>query len=90
MTDMSRFKGRSDDVSEVNNYPKMFNKTKYFYSVIKMNFVTDYVNGLCNTVSTTRKSHAGHFYFFIWFMKFDLMQCFISYIWYDIAWGNFF
>lgn len=65
MTDMSRFKGRSDDVSEVNNYPKMFNKTKYFYSVIKMNFVTDYVNVLCNTVSTTRKSHVGQFTSFI-------------------------
>lgn len=46
MTDMSRFKGRSDDVSEVNNYQKMLNKTKYFNSVIKMNFVTDYVNVL--------------------------------------------
>lgn len=65
MTDMSRFKGRSDDVSEVNNYPKMLNKTKYFYSVIKMNFVTDYVNVVCNTVSTTRKSHAGQFTSFI-------------------------
>lgn len=65
MTDMSRFKGRSYDVSEVNNYPKMFDKTKYFYSVIKMNFVTDYVNVLCNTVSTTRKSHVGQFTSFI-------------------------
>lgn len=65
MTDMSRFKGRSYDVSEVNNYPKMLNKTKYFYSVIKMNFVTDYVNVVCNTVSTTRKSHVGQFTSFI-------------------------
>lgn len=65
MTDMSRFKGRSDDVSEVNNYQKMLNKTKYFYSVIKMIFVTDYVNVLCNTVSTTRKSHVGQFTSFI-------------------------
>lgn len=65
MTDMSRFKGRSDKVSEVYNYPKMVNKTKYFNSVIKMNFVTDYVNVLCNTVSTTRKSHAGQFTSFI-------------------------
>lgn len=65
MTDMSRFKGRSDDVSEVNNYPKMLNKTKYFYSVIKMNFVTDYVNVVCNTMSTIRKSHVGQFTSFI-------------------------
>lgn len=69
MTDMSRFKGRSDDVSEVNNYQKMLNKTKYFYSVIKMNFVTDYVNVLCNTVSTTRKSHVGQFTSFISFFN---------------------
>lgn len=69
MTDMSKFKGRSDDVSEVNNYPKMFSKTNYFYSVIKMNFVTDYVNVLCNTVSTTRKSHAGQFMSFISFFN---------------------
>lgn len=65
MADMSRFKGRSDDVSEVNNYPKMLNQTKYFNSVINMNFVTDYVNVLCNTVSTTRKSHVGQFTSFI-------------------------
>lgn len=65
MTDMSRFKGSSEDVSEVNNYPKMFSKTKYFYSVIKMNFVTDYVNVVCNTVSTTRKLHVGQFTSFI-------------------------
>lgn len=65
MADMSRFKGRSDDVSEVNNYPKMLNQTKYFNSVINMNFVTDYVNVLCNTVSTTRKLHAGQFTSFI-------------------------
>lgn len=47
MMDMLRFKGRFDDVLEVNNYLKMLNKIKYFYSVIKMNFVIDYVNVLC-------------------------------------------
>lgn len=85
MTDMSRFKGRSDDVSEVNNYPKMFNKTKYFYSVIKMNFVTDYVNVLCNTVSTNRKSHAGQLTSFISLSNlWNSSRCYVSFHTFDI------
>lgn len=59
MMDMLRFKGRFDDVLEVNNYLKMLNKIKYFYSVIKMNFVIDYVNVLCNIVFIICKLYVG-------------------------------
>lgn len=59
MMDMLRFKGRFDDVLEVNNYLKMFSKIKYFYSVIKMNFVIDYVNVLCNIVFIICKLYVG-------------------------------
>lgn len=59
MMDMLRFKGRFDDVLEVNNYLKMLNKIKYFCSVIKMNFVIDYVNVLCNIVFIICKLYVG-------------------------------
>lgn len=59
MMDMFKFKGRFDDVLEVNNYLNMLNKIKYFNSVIKMNFVIDYVNVLCNIVFIICKLYVG-------------------------------
>lgn len=88
MTDMSRFKGRSDVVSEVNNYQKMLNKTKYFYSVIKMNLVTNYVNILCTLyaiqclqpVNCTLDSSRLLFLYLIYGIRLDAMFHFIHLI----------
>lgn len=88
MTDMSRFKGRSDDVSEVNNYPKILNNIKYFYSVIKMNLVNDYVNVLCTLyaiqclqpVNRTLDSSRLLFFYLIYEIRLDAMFHFIHLI----------